>query len=124
MSSRSRRAFLKTSSAFAAGFTIAGTKASGRVLGANETIRAGVAYKFGGGYFGADALGPCEKDHLRGEFHGMRLTEPGRHVRGLVPAQPRTPGRPGGGHPRAAAVNRPLAGAGQGQTDQRPRQDD
>jgi predicted dehydrogenase len=41
---QSRRSFLKNSSAlFAAGFTIAGTKASGRVLGANDTIRIGVA---------------------------------------------------------------------------------
>jgi predicted dehydrogenase len=43
MSRIHRRSFLKSSSAVAAGFTIAGTKASGRVLGANDTIRIGVA---------------------------------------------------------------------------------
>ncbi len=43
MSSTSRRTFLKQSSVVAAGFTIAGTKASGRVLGANDTIRVGIA---------------------------------------------------------------------------------
>jgi predicted dehydrogenase len=43
-SHQNRRTFLKNTSAlFAAGFTIAGTKASGRVLGANDTIRIGVA---------------------------------------------------------------------------------
>lgn len=42
----SRRKFLKTSAAASTAFslfTIAGTKASGRVLGANETVRVGVA---------------------------------------------------------------------------------
>ena len=43
MSSTSRRSFLKQSSVVAAGFTIAGTRASGRVLGANDTIRIGIA---------------------------------------------------------------------------------
>jgi predicted dehydrogenase len=43
MSRINRRSFLKSSSVVAAGFTIAGTKASGRVLGANDTIRVGVA---------------------------------------------------------------------------------
>jgi predicted dehydrogenase len=42
-SSTSRRSFLKQSTAVAAGFAIAGTKASGRVLGANDAIRIGVA---------------------------------------------------------------------------------
>jgi predicted dehydrogenase len=62
MSQTSRRGFLKTSSAFAAGFTIAGTKASGRVLGANETIRVGVAGLNGrgashvGGFAGMDGV--------------------------------------------------------------------
>ena len=41
---QTRRRFLKTSAAagLAAGFTIAGTKASGRVLGANDRLRIGV----------------------------------------------------------------------------------
>src|SRR6516225_10825251 len=42
----SRRGFLKTAAAAGAAFplvTIAGTKASGRVLGANDVIRVGVA---------------------------------------------------------------------------------
>ncbi len=46
MSKQSRRSFLKTAAAAGAGFslfTIAGTKASGRVIGANDTIRIGVA---------------------------------------------------------------------------------
>lgn len=43
MSSTSRRSFLKQSSVIAAGFTIAGTRASGRVLGANDAIRIGIA---------------------------------------------------------------------------------
>jgi predicted dehydrogenase len=43
MSRATRRTFLKGSLAAGAVFTIAGTKASGRVLGANDTIRIGVA---------------------------------------------------------------------------------
>jgi predicted dehydrogenase len=46
MSRQSRRRFLQTSAAASAAFgafTIAGTKASGRVIGANDTIRLGVA---------------------------------------------------------------------------------
>jgi predicted dehydrogenase len=46
MSRANRRTFLKTSLAAAAGasaFTIAGTKSSGRVLGANDTIRIAIA---------------------------------------------------------------------------------
>ncbi len=46
MSRLSRRQFIKTSAAASAAFstfTIAGTKASGRVIGANDTIRIGVA---------------------------------------------------------------------------------
>src|SRR5437879_1937072 len=38
-----RRTFLRNTLATAATVTIAGTKASGRVLGANDTIRVGVA---------------------------------------------------------------------------------
>lgn len=41
--SLTRRSFLKRSLAAAAGVTIAGTKSSGRVLGANDTIRIAVA---------------------------------------------------------------------------------
>jgi predicted dehydrogenase len=43
MSRQTRRNFLKTTLAAAATITIAGTKSSGRVLGANDTIRLGVA---------------------------------------------------------------------------------
>ena len=43
MSRLTRRGFLKRSLAAAATITIAGTKSSGRVLGANDTIRIGVA---------------------------------------------------------------------------------
>jgi predicted dehydrogenase len=45
MNRHTRRTFLKQSAAagLAATFTIAGTKASGRVLGANDTVRVGVA---------------------------------------------------------------------------------
>lgn len=43
MSLQSRRNFLKSTLAAAATVTIAGTKSSGRVLGANDTIRIGVA---------------------------------------------------------------------------------
>ena len=46
MPRQTRRSFLKTAAATAGvgvGWTIAGTKASGKVLGANDTIRVGVA---------------------------------------------------------------------------------
>lgn len=43
MTLQSRRSFLKNTLATAATITIAGTKSSGKVLGANETIRIGVA---------------------------------------------------------------------------------
>src|SRR5262245_27585647 len=43
MSRPSRRSFLQRSQAAAGTFAIAGTKASGRILGANDTIRVGVA---------------------------------------------------------------------------------
>src|SRR5262245_56404898 len=60
MSHTNRRTFLKGSlAAVGAGFTIAGTKSSGRVLGANDTIRVGVA-----GINGRGGL------HI-GEFAGM-----------------------------------------------------
>jgi hypothetical protein len=42
MSSQTRRVFLKSSLAAGAAFTIAGTKASGKVRGANDVIRVGV----------------------------------------------------------------------------------
>src|SRR5687767_14737353 len=41
--SQTRRDFVKTTLAAAATITIAGTKSSGRVLGANDAIRVGVA---------------------------------------------------------------------------------
>src|SRR5882724_2166296 len=43
MTRHTRRTFLKSTLAAAATITIAGTKSSGRVLGANDTIRLGVA---------------------------------------------------------------------------------
>ena len=43
MSKQTRRGFLKNTLAAAATVTIAGTKSSGRVLGANDTVRVGVA---------------------------------------------------------------------------------
>jgi predicted dehydrogenase len=49
MSRQSRRAFLKNSLAAAATITIAGTKSSGRVLGANDVIRVGIAGLHGRG---------------------------------------------------------------------------
>jgi len=56
MSQPTRRTFLKRSAAFGA-FVIAGTKASGQVLGANETIHVGVAglNGRGGAHIGAFA---------------------------------------------------------------------
>src|SRR5262245_44840556 len=55
MSRVNRREFLKTTLAAAATVTIAGTKASGRVLGANDTSRVGVAglHGRGGAHVGA-----------------------------------------------------------------------
>src|SRR5258708_6507440 len=55
MSRQSRRSFLKSTLAAAATVTIAGTKSSGRVLGANEVIRVGVAglNSRGGSHVGA-----------------------------------------------------------------------
>lgn len=58
MSRPTRRQFLQTSLAFGAGVVIAGTKSSGKVLGANDRIRIGVAGLKGrgsahvGGYVG------------------------------------------------------------------------
>ncbi len=49
MAKMSRRRFLKGSLAAAASITIAGTKSSGRVLGANEVLRIGVAGLHGRG---------------------------------------------------------------------------
>src|SRR5947209_2868201 len=47
--SLNRRSFLKKTLAAAATVTVAGTKSSGRVLGANEAIRIGVAGLHGRG---------------------------------------------------------------------------
>jgi predicted dehydrogenase len=57
MTRQNRRYFLKSTLAAAATITIAGTKSSGRVLGANETIRIGVAglHGRGGSHVGAFA---------------------------------------------------------------------
>ncbi len=43
MARQTRRRFLKASAVFSASFVIAGTKASGKVIGANDTVRIGVA---------------------------------------------------------------------------------
>jgi predicted dehydrogenase len=43
MSRLTRRSFIQTSAAVGAGFAIGGTKSSGKVLGANDTVRIGVA---------------------------------------------------------------------------------
>ncbi|HEX8203176.1 MAG TPA: Gfo/Idh/MocA family oxidoreductase, partial [Isosphaeraceae bacterium] len=78
MSRPNRRAFLTgTLAAAGAGFTIAGTKSSGRVLGANDTIRIGVA--------GLNGRGGA---HL-GEFVGMK----GVQVTYLIDPDTRTYGR-------------------------------
>src|SRR3954453_17799345 len=70
MKNISRRGFLGTAAAAGATiplFTIAGTKASGRVLGANDTIRVGVAGIHGQGnahiqqYIGLEG---CQVTHL------------------------------------------------------------
>jgi predicted dehydrogenase len=60
MSQLSRRNFIKSTLASAATITIAGTKSSGRVLGANETVRVGVAglNGRGGAHVGAYAAMP------------------------------------------------------------------
>lgn len=57
MSQQSRRSFLKQTLAAAATVTLAGTKSSGRVIGANDTIRLGVAglHGRGGSHVGAFA---------------------------------------------------------------------
>src|SRR5437870_1759955 len=57
MAHQKRRDFLKTVAA-AATITIAGTKASGRVLGANDIIRIGVAGINGRGTAHIDGFGP------------------------------------------------------------------
>ncbi len=65
MSRHTRRSFLKKSAAasagIAAGITIAGTQASGRVLGANDTIRIGVAGIHGRGRNHIDAFAGMDK---------------------------------------------------------------
>ena len=53
-----RRSFLKRTLATAATVTIAGTKSSGRVLGANDTLRVGVAGLNGRGSAHVGAAGP------------------------------------------------------------------
>src|SRR5205085_5509203 len=62
-----RRRFLKESLAAMATITIAGTKASGRVLGANDAIRVGVAGIHGQGNAHIDqyiGLEGCQVTHL------------------------------------------------------------
>ena len=57
MSRQTRREFLKATLAAAATVTIAGTKSSGRVLGANDTIRVGIAGLNGRGNSHVGAFG-------------------------------------------------------------------
>ena len=61
MSKQNRRTFLKKTAAVGLGatFTIAGTKASGRIIGANDTVRVGVAGIHGRG--GSHIDGYCGK---------------------------------------------------------------
>src|SRR5581483_6410642 len=56
-----RRSFLKTTLATAATVTVAGTKSSARVLGANDTIRIAVAGLNGRGGSHVDAFGKMDK---------------------------------------------------------------
>jgi predicted dehydrogenase len=63
MSRQTRRTFLKQAAATAgvtAGFVIAGTKASGKVLGANDTVRIGVAGIHGRGSSHIDEFAPMD----------------------------------------------------------------
>jgi predicted dehydrogenase len=62
MSRRTRRQFLGQSLAGAAfaGFAISGTKSSGRIIGANDTIRLGVAGLNGRGGAHVEAFGPMD----------------------------------------------------------------
>jgi predicted dehydrogenase len=66
MSRQTRRTFLKraATAGIAATFTIAGTRASGRVLGANDRVRIAIAGINGRGYYG----------HIKG-FGGMKDVE-------------------------------------------------
>jgi predicted dehydrogenase len=57
MTRQTRRSFLKSTLAAAASITIAGTKSSGRVLGANDVVRVGVAGLNGRGKAHVDAFG-------------------------------------------------------------------
>src|SRR5213078_1906751 len=56
MSLPNRRSFLKGTLAAAATITVAGTKSSGKVLGANDTVRIGVAGLNGRGGSHVDAF--------------------------------------------------------------------
>ncbi len=65
MSRTTRRAFLRQSLAAGAAVTIAGTKASGRVIGANDTIRVGIA--------GLNGRGGSHLEDLR-QIPGVQIT--------------------------------------------------
>lgn len=65
MSRTTRRSFLKQSLAAGAVCTIAGTKASGRVIGANDTIRVGIA--------GLNGRGGSHLDEMR-QIPGVQIT--------------------------------------------------
>lgn len=65
MSRTTRRTFLQRSLAAGAALTIAGTKASGRVIGANDAIRVGIA--------GLNGRGVSHLDELR-QIPGVQIT--------------------------------------------------
>ena len=92
MSRQTRRAFLKkTAAGVTAAFTIAGTKSSGRVLGANDTVRVGVAGIHGRG-----------RSHI-GEFakmKGVQVTHLIDPDSSLFPSRSETVKRLGGNTPK------------------------
>ncbi len=65
MSRSTRRTFLKRTLAAAATVTIAGTKSSGKVLGANDTIRIGVAGLNGRGRDHVEAFATMKKEKVQ-----------------------------------------------------------
>src|SRR5262249_50188769 len=88
MSDLTRRSFLESSLAAAATVTIAGTKSSGRVLGANDVIRVGVAGIHGQGnahidqYLGLKGVQVTyliDPDQSLFESRGKKIREKGKN---------------------------------------------
>ena len=85
MSKITRRDFVKGSIAAMATITVAGTKSSGRVLGANDTVRVAVAGLNGRGGSHVGAFGPMQDVQVtylvdpdtRRAGYGRRLLEAG-----------------------------------------------